>query len=135
MPQQANKEDWCTVCTHGILLVFQGEKGQNTYTPKSLPVDCGGPRRMGLVYRFWCPTTILFFLPFRKSPYLLGCFFLSSFPRRVPLCAVKTCAVRAVFARVAGELRAADPRKCLRAYEANASLGEQSEAARRIQGF
>ena len=29
--------------------------------------------------------------------------------RRVPPCAVKTCAVRPVFARVAGELRAADP--------------------------
>ena len=30
-------------------------------------------------------------------------------PRRVPPCAVKTCVVRPVFARVGGELRAADP--------------------------
>ena len=38
--------------------------------------------------------------------------------RHVPPCAVKTCAVRPVFARVVGELRAADPSKCPRAHEA-----------------
>ena len=40
--------------------------------------------------------------------------------RRVPLppCTVKTCAVRPVFARVVGELQAADPSKCPRAHEA-----------------
>ena len=38
--------------------------------------------------------------------------------RRVPPCAVKTCAVRPVFARVGGELRTADPSKCPGAHEA-----------------
>ena len=38
--------------------------------------------------------------------------------RRVPPCAVKPCAVRPVFARVVGELRAADPSKCPRARKA-----------------
>ena len=38
--------------------------------------------------------------------------------RRVPPCAVKTCAVRPVFARAVGELQAADPSKCLRAHVA-----------------
>ena len=38
--------------------------------------------------------------------------------RRVPSCAVKTCAVRPVFASVVGELRAANPSKCARAHEA-----------------
>ena len=36
----------------------------------------------------------------------------------LPLCAVKTCAVHPVFARVVGELRAADPSKCPKAHEA-----------------
>ena len=51
--------------------------------------------------------------------------------RRVPPCAVQTRAVRPVFARVLGELRAADPSECPRAHEGNASPGEQSEAPRR----
>ena len=38
-------------------------------------------------------------------------------PRRVPPCAVKTCAVRPVFAPVVGELRAANPSKCPSAHE------------------
>ena len=38
--------------------------------------------------------------------------------RRVPPCAVKTCAVRPVFAPVVGELWAPDPSKCPRAHEA-----------------
>ena len=38
--------------------------------------------------------------------------------RRMPPCAVKTCAVRPVFARVVGELRAADPKQCPRARKA-----------------
>ena len=38
--------------------------------------------------------------------------------RRVTPCAVKTCAVRPVFARVVGKLRAADPSKCPRAHQA-----------------
>ena len=38
--------------------------------------------------------------------------------RRVPFCAVKTCAVRPVFAPVVGELRAANPSKCPTAHEA-----------------
>ena len=38
--------------------------------------------------------------------------------RRVPLCAVKTCAVRLVFVWVVGELRAANPSKCPRPHEA-----------------
>ena len=45
--------------------------------------------------------------------------------RRVPPCAVKTCAVRPVFTRVAGELRAADPSN-----QQNASPGEQPEDPR-----
>ena len=39
-------------------------------------------------------------------------FLLSLIYRRVPRCAVKTCAVRPVFAWVVGELGAADPSKC-----------------------
>ena len=38
--------------------------------------------------------------------------------RGVPPCAVRTCAVRPVFARVVGELRAANPSKRPRAREA-----------------
>ena len=48
-----------------------------------------------------------------------------------PPCAVKTCAVRPGFARVVGELRAADPSKVQGPVKQNASLGEQSEAPRR----
>ena len=43
-------------------------------------------------------------------------------------CAVKTCAVRPVFARVVGELRAADPSNVQGPVKQNASPGEQSEA-------
>ena len=50
--------------------------------------------------------------------------------RRVPPCAVKTCAVRPVFARVVGELRAADPNNVQGPVKQNASPGEQSEAPR-----
>ena len=50
--------------------------------------------------------------------------------RRVPPCAVKACAVRPVFARVVGELRAADPSHVQGLVEQNASSGEQSEAPR-----
>ena len=50
---------------------------------------------------------------------------------RVPRCAVKTCSVHPVFARVVEELRAADPSKCPRAMKQNASPGEQFEAPRR----
>ena len=38
--------------------------------------------------------------------------------RHVPPYAVKTCSVRPFFARVVGELRAADPSKCPKAHEA-----------------
>ena len=48
--------------------------------------------------------------------------------RRVPPCVAETCALRPVFARVVGELRAADASKCLRGYDAGASCGAQSEA-------
>ena len=50
--------------------------------------------------------------------------------QRVPPCAVKTCAVRPVFARVVGELRAADPSNVHGPVKQNASPGEQSEAPR-----
>ena len=50
--------------------------------------------------------------------------------RRVPPCAVKTCAVRPVFARVVGELGAADPSNVPGRVKQNASPGEQSEAPR-----
>ena len=50
--------------------------------------------------------------------------------RRVPPCAVKTCAVRPVFARVVGELRAAHPSNLERPVKQNASPEEQSEAPR-----
>ena len=43
---------------------------------------------------------------------------------------VKTCAVRPVFARVVGELWAADPSNVQGPVKQNASPGEQSEAAR-----
>ena len=49
-------------------------------------------------------------------------------------CAAKTCAVRPVFARVVGELQAADPSKSFNVQgpmKQNASPGEQSEAPRR----
>ena len=48
--------------------------------------------------------------------YFFSVFFF--FLGRMPACAVKICAVRPVFARVVGELRAADPGKCPRAHEA-----------------
>ena len=51
--------------------------------------------------------------------------------RRVPPCAVKTCAVRPVFARVVGELRAADPSNVHGPVKQNASPEAQSEALRR----
>ena len=51
--------------------------------------------------------------------------------RRVPPCAVKTCAVRPVFARVVGELRAADPSNVHGPVKQNASPEAQSEAPRR----
>ena len=53
--------------------------------------------------------------------------------RRVPPCAVKACAVRPVFARVAGELRAADPADPSNVQgpvKQNASPGEHSEDPR-----
>ena len=50
--------------------------------------------------------------------------------RRVPPCAVKSCAVRPVFAGVVGELRAADPSKVQGPAKQNASPREQSEAPR-----
>ena len=52
----------------------------------------------------------------------------------MPPCVAKTCAVRPVFARVAGELRAADPRIRSKRLEANASLGAHSEAPVRSLG-
>ena len=48
--------------------------------------------------------------------------------RRVPPCAVKTCAVRPVFARVVGELWVADPSSVQGRVKQNASAGQQSEA-------
>ena len=50
--------------------------------------------------------------------------------RRVPPCAVKTCAVRPVFARMVGELRAADASNVQGPVKQNASPGEQSEGPR-----
>ena len=50
--------------------------------------------------------------------------------RRVPPCAVKTCAVRPVFARLVGELRAADPSDVQGPVKQNASPGDPSEALR-----
>ena len=50
--------------------------------------------------------------------------------RRVTPCAVKTCAVRPVFARVVGELRAADPSNVQGPVKQNARPGDQSEAPR-----
>ena len=49
--------------------------------------------------------------------------------RRVPPCAVKTCAVRPVFARVVGELRAADPSNVQGPVKQNARPGEQSRGS------
>ena len=46
-------------------------------------------------------------------------------------CVAKTCAERPVFARMVGELWEADPSKCPRTREANASSGSQSETPRR----
>ena len=45
-------------------------------------------------------------------------------------CAVKICAVRPVFARVVGELRAADPSNVQGPVKLNVSSGGQSEALR-----
>ena len=53
--------------------------------------------------------------------------------RRVPPCAVKTCAVRPVFARVVRELRAADASNVHGPVKQNASPGEQSEARSRSE--
>ena len=53
--------------------------------------------------------------------------------RRMPPCAVKTCAVRPVFARVVGELRTADPSNVQGPVKQIAGPGEQSEAPRRRQ--
>ena len=53
-----------------------------------------------------------------------------SLNRRVPPCAVKTCAVRPVFARVVGELRAVDPSNVQGPVKQNARPGDQSEAPR-----
>ena len=50
--------------------------------------------------------------------------------RRVPPCAVKTCAVRPVFARAVGELRAADPSNVQGPVKQNASPKQQFEAPR-----
>ena len=50
--------------------------------------------------------------------------------RRVPPCAVKTCAVRPGFARVVAELWAADPNNVQVPVKPNASPGQQSEAPR-----
>ena len=50
--------------------------------------------------------------------------------RRVPPCAVKTCAVRPVFARVVGEMQVADPSNVQGLVKQNASPGAQSEAPR-----
>ena len=52
--------------------------------------------------------------------------------QRVPPCGVKTCAVRPVFARPAGELRAADPSNVHGPVKQNASPEAQSEAPRRV---
>ena len=74
---------------------------------------------------------VLFFLFLLLLVFLL---FSSSiiifFYRRVPPCAVKTCAVRPVFARVLGELRAADSNNVRGPVKQNASPGDQSEAPR-----
>ena len=51
--------------------------------------------------------------------------------RSVPPCAVKTCAVRPVFARVVMELQAADPSNVHGPVKQNASPEAQSEAPRR----
>ena len=73
---------------------------------------------------------------FGLSPRLFGDFFGGPRPEapgrlgRVPPCAVKTCAVRPVFARVVGELQAADPSNVQGPVQQNASPGEQSEAPR-----
>ena len=48
--------------------------------------------------------------------------------RCVPYCVEKTCAVRPVFARAAGQLGAADARTCSKGNEPNASPGTHSEA-------
>ena len=48
----------------------------------------------------------------------------------MPPCAVKRCAVRPVFARAVGELRAADPSNVQGLVKQKASPGEQSEAPR-----
>ena len=53
--------------------------------------------------------------------------------RRVPPCAVKTCAVRPVFAWMLGELRAADPSNVQGPVKQNACPGEQSEGPRKMQ--
>ena len=49
----------------------------------------------------------------------------------VPPCVAQTCAVRPVFARARGELRAAKPSKCPMGHEANASSGALSGASNR----
>ena len=61
-------------------------------------------------------------IPYPDNPYTsnLGG---GIFSRRVPPCVVKTCAVRPVFARVVGELRAADPSHVQGPVKQNASPG------------
>ena len=47
-------------------------------------------------------------------------------------CVAKTCAARPFLAPVVGQMSAADPSRCLRGHEANASSGAQSEAPTRF---
>ena len=63
-----------------------------------------------------------------QNPFCCG--FRRLLLRRVRPCAVKTCAVRPVFARVVGELRATDPSNVQGSVKQNASPGQQSEAPR-----
>ena len=53
-----------------------------------------------------------------------------TFFRRVPPCAVKTCAVRPVFARAVGELQAADASNVQGPVKQNSSPGEQAPRPR-----
>ena len=69
-------------------------------------------------------------LPVTKNGQNFECFSLRKFRRVPPPCAVKACAVHPVFARVVGELRAADPSNVQGPVKQNATPGEQSEAPR-----
>ena len=73
-----------------------------------------------------CADDLAISLEFRGTPSIL-----EVCNRRVPPCAVKTCVVRPVFARVVGELWTADPNNVQGPVKQNASPGEQSEAPRR----